>query len=102
MLDYFYEWIQNIAFYLVIITAIVQVIPNNNYKKFLQFFVGIILVILLITPVLKLVGMEGTYRNLYQDGRYDQIVKGIEEKTQYLEGVNINDYISEEYREYVE
>ena len=33
-----YQWLQNIAFYLILITAIIQIIPNHSYKKYISFF----------------------------------------------------------------
>lgn len=41
MIAFFYQWLQNIAFYLILITAIIQIIPNHSYKKYIRFFTGI-------------------------------------------------------------
>lgn len=40
MFDYIYEWIQNIAFYLVLVTAVLHAVPNKDYKKYIRFFYG--------------------------------------------------------------
>ena len=40
MFDYIYEWIQNIAFYLVLVTAVLHAVPNKDYKKYIRFFTG--------------------------------------------------------------
>ena len=58
MLDFIYEWIQNIAFYLILITVLLHMLPDSDYKKYIRFFTGLILILLLITPVLKLLHID--------------------------------------------
>ncbi len=87
MLEYLYQWIENIAFYLIIFTVAMQVIPNNSYKKYIQFFTGLILIIMLAGPILKIFGVEQDFHDFYESAEYQQKVKEIEEATKYLEGI---------------
>lgn len=80
MLEYIYEWIENIAFYLVIIVAVMQMIPGESYQKYIRFFAGMILILMLTGPVLNLFGM-----NDYQNYEYRKEMKEIEEATKYFE-----------------
>lgn len=89
MLEYLYQWIENIAFYLIIFTVAMQMIPNNSYKKYIQFFTGLILIIMLAGPILKIFGAEQDFRDFYKSAEYQQKVKEIEEATRYLEGIGI-------------
>lgn len=89
MLEYLYQWIENIAFYLIIFTVAMQVIPNNSYKKYIQFFTGLILILMLSGPILKIFGAEQDFRDFYKSAEYEQKVKEIEEATRYLEGIMI-------------
>lgn len=82
MLDYVYQWMENIAFYLVIIVAIMQMIPGDNYKKYIRFFAGMILILMLAGPILKLFGMSD-----YQDAEYKKELKKIENATKYMEDI---------------
>ena len=72
MFDYLYQWIENIAFYLVILTVAMQMVPNNNYKKYIQFFSGLILVLMLAGPVFKVFGMEQKFTEFYENAEYQQ------------------------------
>lgn len=63
-MDLLYEWIQNLVCYLVIFTAVLEVLPGKEYKKYIQFFAGLVLILLLVTPILKVTGMEQNF------GRY--------------------------------
>ena len=89
MLEYIYQWIENIAFYLIIFTVAMQMIPNNNYKKYIQFFTGLILIIMLAGPILKIFGAEQDFQDFYKSAEFEQKVKEIEEATKYLEGIDI-------------
>jgi len=85
MFDYLYEWMQNIAFYLILMTAAIQVIPDNSYKKYIRFFTGLILMVLLLSPVLKLFKVEQAFNNIYDKKAYEQEMKEIEQATEYLQ-----------------
>ena len=80
MLDYIYEWIENIAFYLVIVVAIMQMVPGEAYKKYIRFFAGMILIFMLAKPVYKLFGVTQFHQVEYQ-----KELQKIEEATGYLE-----------------
>ena len=66
MLAYIYEWMENIAFYLVLLVAVMQMIPGEHYKKYIRFFAGMILILMLSVPVLKLFGMSGFQMEEYK------------------------------------
>lgn len=89
MFDYLYQWIENIAFYLVILTVAMQMVPNNNYKKYIHFFSGLILVLMLAGPVFKVFGMEQKFTEFYENAEYQQKIEEIEEATKYLEDISI-------------
>ena len=82
MLDYIYQWMENISFYLVIIVAIMQMIPGSSYKKYIQFFAGMILILMMSGPILKIFGMES-----FQNEQYKKEMQKIEEATKYMEGI---------------
>ncbi|CUX43234.1 stage III sporulation protein AF [Clostridium sp. C105KSO13] len=98
MLDYLYEWIQTLAFFLVIVTAVLQVIPGTGYKKYVQFFSGMVMILLMLTPVLKLVGMENHFYELYHSKEYELSKDEIEEQQKYFEDQDIMDFLPDEYQ----
>lgn len=82
MLEFIYEWMENIAFYLVILVAVMQMIPQNSYQKYIRFFAGMILILMLAGPILKLFGMTE-----YQNSEYQNAIKEIEEAATYMEEI---------------
>lgn len=95
MFEFLYEWIRNIAFYMVLATAVIQILPDNAYKKYIRFFTGMILIMLLMTPVLKIFGMEESFHTIFVNETYEQEIRKIRETTDYLNEVQLEDYMEE-------
>ena len=38
MTEGLYQWVENIAFYMVLMTAALHLIPGDGYRKYLKFF----------------------------------------------------------------
>lgn len=53
MFEFLKEWIQNITFYLILVTLILQMLPEKSYRKYIQFITGLILILLLMEPILS-------------------------------------------------
>lgn len=86
MLDYLYEWTQNLAFYMVLITVVLQALPSSDYRKYIRFFTGMVLILMILTPVFKLFGMEGQTGNFYKSREYERKIEEMEEQTrEFLE-----------------
>ena len=93
MLEYIYEWIRRLAYYTVLMTAIMQIIPNKGYKKYIQFYMGLVIVLMLCSPIIKIFGMEEQFFTLYQAQEYKLELKELEKKSEYLRGVELDEYI---------
>ena len=70
MFEFLKEWIQNITFYFILVTLILQMVPEKTYRKYIQFITGLILILLLMEPILSLtefsVSLE-SYQNELQE-----------------------------------
>lgn len=95
MLEYIYEWIQNIAFYLILITAVIHVIPDSGYKKYIRFFTGLVLILLILNPVLRLFQMEHWVTDIYQSKEYQKQIEKMEEQAEYFENIKLEDILPE-------
>lgn len=84
MFEEVYEWIKSAAYYMVLITVFMQILPGEKYRKYIRFFAGVLLVIILLTPLCKLTGMKGDLAGLYQGKIYEEDVRRIEEAGSYL------------------
>ena len=99
MLEGIYGWIQNISVYLIVMAAVMHAIPGKDYGKYIRFFSGLVLILLLSTPLLKLAGMEGTFRTLYKGQEYEMERREIERAEEIYEQSEIFDFLGEDPRE---
>lgn len=97
MLDWLYEWIKNIAFYMIIVSVIFKVLPGNGYQKYIQFFSGIVLILLVFLPIVRVLGKEQTIKDLYEGYSYEQKKEEMEMMENYFTDTDILDFLPEEY-----
>ncbi len=100
MFEYLYQWMENLAFYMVMITAVMHIIPDKGYQRYLRFFTGLVLIIMLAAPIVKLLGMESSWENLYENDEYLTQIEKIENSTDYIETINPEEYLNEVQKEY--
>ncbi|MDO4313275.1 MAG: stage III sporulation protein AF [Eubacteriales bacterium] len=90
MLDYLYEWIRQIAYYMVLVTVVMQVVAGHSYRKYIRLFTGVILVLMILAPVLRIFESRKQDVALWADYEYEAAAERIEEKIQEMEqAVNI-------------
>jgi len=58
MLSFLREWVQEIVVLLILATVIDLALPNSSLKRYVDYTVGLILLLLLLTPVMRLLGSE--------------------------------------------
>ncbi len=98
MFQQLYGWIQNIAVYLIVVTAVMHVIPGKEYGKYVRFFSGLILILLLFTPLLKLTGLEQTFAGIYRSKEYEMERREIENAQEIFGETDLLDFVPEEYQ----
>ena len=93
MLEEIYRWLQNISVYLIVMAAVMHAIPGKDYGKYIRFFSGLVLILLLSAPLLKLAGMEGTFRTIYKGQEYEMERREIERAEEIYEQSEIFDLL---------
>ena len=48
-MEWLKEWIRNVAFYYLFVTVIANVLPDGKEKKTVQFFLGLLITLFLLT-----------------------------------------------------
>ena len=69
-MEVLYEWVWNVAVYLLLVTAVTNVLPGDTYRKYLKFFTGVCLVIVMTQPLFSLFGMEEQLENAFRFYRF--------------------------------
>lgn len=72
MITEIYQWVKDIAFYMILITAVMNVIPNNNYKKYINLFTGMVMIILVLAPISGWLGVDTRFDTNFIKNMYSQ------------------------------
>lgn len=81
----FYSWVKNIAFFIILVTMVMHVLPNIQYKKYVSFFTGIVMILLVISPILKILNQEVALNLSFQQFSYEQELSDLTKEIQYAE-----------------
>ena len=53
MRETIYEWMKNLAVFYLFFTAVMNFLPDGRYHRYVRHFLGLLLILLLITPALR-------------------------------------------------
>lgn len=70
-MHYISEFATSLIIFSLVATLLEMLIPNSNFKKYVQFVIGLILVVIIFTPVSRLL----------KNDFYNEVSKGIENVT---------------------
>ncbi|NLK27559.1 MAG: stage III sporulation protein AF [Clostridiales bacterium] len=57
-MDKIYDWIRSIVIYMIMNTIIMNLLGNSSYKKYISVISGMILVLIVISPLLELLHLD--------------------------------------------
>lgn len=84
MLDFCYEWLENISCFLVLSAVVIHLLPGEGYRRYVRFYLGLILISLVLGPLLNLKNAE------LPD--LDRAASGLERRLSELESEYENEY----------
>ncbi|MGI6071020.1 MAG: stage III sporulation protein AF [Blautia sp.] len=60
MREEIYSWMKDLAVYYIFLTAVMNFIPDEKYARYIRYFTGILLILLLCSPILQLFRLDGS------------------------------------------
>ena len=64
------NWIQNIVGFLLLMSLVSQLVPEEKYRKYVRLTMGIMLIVVLVMPVVEIFGMDvSLFQNLIRSQR---------------------------------
>lgn len=70
MKENLYQWVKNLAVFYIVFTAILHLIPDSKYERFVRAFMGLLLIFILSAPMFLLLGkgaeLAETFSSFYQ------------------------------------
>lgn len=87
MREEIYSWMKNLAVFYIVLTAVMNLVPNEKYAGYIRYFTGLLLILLLCSPIFQLFRMDGVMlgnlRDEMQQARMEVLEKGDEEQKSY-------------------
>lgn len=100
-MDGIYEWVRSLLFYLILMTMILNLLPDKKYEKYLRLFTGMVFILLVFRPFTDLSGMEARMAGIFEAITFQNDVKLLKRELKDMEGERMERLISG-YREAVE
>lgn len=95
-----YQWVRNLAVYYILLTAVMQVIPVQ-YGKYIRYFMGLLLILILSSPVLNLWNLKERVTELFREKILEEEYLGSQWAQAHGEGGD-SEYYVEAYEQEME
>lgn len=82
-----YEWLQDVAVFFILMTAVLNVLPDAKYRRYVQFFLGLIMLLVLSRPILALGGLDTVLKDTLGALALEEEVRGMEQSRIRVEGM---------------
>ena len=90
IIDTVYNWVKNLAFFAILSTAVLQMIPDQGFQKYVRFFTGLLMVSMLILPIFKVTGKENIFTDIYKSKEYrEQLEENSKKSRELIEQITV-------------
>lgn len=86
------EWMKGIVILFVVLTALLWLVPKEQYKKYIRFFMELLIVLAVIRPVTGLIDFDGTFDEKIRNSQFMQEMENLRLDTAKL------DFMQQDYR----
>lgn len=87
MAEEFYSWLQDLACYFILLSAVMNFLPDNSYKKYVQYYMGLLLILVVLAPVFDVTHIQDKIDSYIEEfGNIDTGREEWEEKSKQWEG----------------
>ena len=82
MKEAIYSWIKCLAIFYILLTMLIHLVPTGKYQRYVRFFMGLLLMAMLITPMLSILEKAKTlpesFSSLYQQEEKKRLTLDLE------------------------
>lgn len=100
-MEFLYQAVKNIIIFLLLVTVLNSLLGQSNYKKYINIFVGLVLIIIVITPILKLINSNAKVDQFYSRNMYKFSASDLGEQLLNADK-SYQDMILKEYKKTIE
>lgn len=94
-MSYIYNWVKNLVCFYLLLTIVLHLLPKKSYRKYVRFFSGMLLAILIVSPALSLLGDEEALRQKIRQAEFFQEMDNIKLDSEHLELAQKERYLRE-------
>lgn len=58
MKEAFCSWIEGLVCYFLLFSVVMNVLPDNHCKKYIQYYMGLLLILVILSPVFRVTGIQ--------------------------------------------
>ena len=60
MKEALYSWMESLVCYYLLFAAVMNILPDNNCKKYIRYYMGLLLIFIILSPVFRVTGIQDT------------------------------------------
>ena len=100
-MEMIYEWIRSIVFYLILMTMILNLLPDKKYEKYLRLFTGLVFLTLVLAPFSGLGGAGEQVVEAFSRITFQNDAKMLRREIEDADGARMKQLV-EQYRAMME
>ncbi len=92
------EWMRGIVLLFFLLSALLYFVPREVYKKYIRFFMEMVLVLAILLPVIKLFYEEDSFDKMVHYDEFWQEISNLKTDMEHMEYLQ-NEYYTEQYEQ---
>lgn len=84
-MDVVMDWVKPIIYFSIFITILMQILPGEKYKKYIRFFAGLLMIVLVMNPILNLLQQGNLSEEIFDEYLLQEQMDGIDFEIEELE-----------------
>lgn len=101
MMQQVYGWLQNTAFFIIFMAAVLNCLPDAKYRRYVRFFMGMVLLIVIAKPILSFFHLDEELTEQLGAAKIMQEAQSSKDTMLEVEGLQ-EEYLWEAYEREVE
>lgn len=90
-----YEWIRSLVSFMILMTALMNLLPDKKYEKYVQLFAGMVFLHLFFSPLTDLSGLEAQMAGAFERITFQTDARLLKKEIEDLDGTRIQRLISQ-------
>lgn len=96
-----YEWIRSLVSYMILMTVIMNLLPDKKYEKYLHLFTGTVFLLLVFRPLADMTGVEERIAGAFERITFQTDAKILQKEIEDADGTRMGQLV-ERYRAVLE